>query len=432
MSEKSFQLTNPDSGTSNELPLVKPAMGPSGLDVRKVFADQGVFTYDPGFASTCSCDSAITFIDGQEGRLLHRGYSIEDLARESTFTEVTYLILYGELPTSRQLEEFEQDIHRHTMIDEALHTLFKAFHYDAPPMAMLTGVVGSLSAFYHEETDITDPADRDLFARRMIAKIPTIAAAAYKHSIGQPFVYPRNDLGFAANLLHMFFAVPSEEYAPSEVTVKALDTLLILHADHEQNASTSTVRMAGSTGTNPYAALSAGIAALWGPAHGGANEAVLRMLDEIGDVSQIPKYLDKAKDRDDPFRLMGFGHRVYKNRDPRATMIQQHCHDVLSHLGKENDQLFELALELERKALNDDYFKERKLFPNVDFYSGIIYKALDIPLNMFTAMFAIARTVGWVANWCEMQADPKLRIARPRQVYTGYEQRDYTAIGKRG
>jgi len=432
MSEKHFKLTNPDSGDSHELPVVEGTMGPPGVDVRKVFSEHGVFTYDPGFASTCSCDSAITFIDGQEGRLLHRGYSIEDLAQKSSFIEVAYLILYGELPTQSQLDEFEEGIRRHTMLDESLRAFFKGFHYDAPPMAMLAGVVGSLSAFYHDKTDIHDSADRDMFARRMIAKIPTIAAAAYKHSIGQPFMYPRNDLGYASNLLHMFFAVPAEEYQPSEVTTNALETLLILHADHEQNASTSTVRLAGSTGANPYAAIAAGIAALWGPAHGGANEAVLNMLEEIGDASQIPKYLEKAKDKDDPFRLMGFGHRVYKNRDPRATMIQKHCHEVLSHLGKENDRLFELALELEQKALNDDFFKERKLFPNVDFYSGIIYKAMGIPTNMFTAMFAIARTVGWVSNWCEMQADPHLRIGRPRQIYTGYQQRDYVPIERRG
>jgi citrate synthase len=430
--EKHFDLTNPEAHDTHQLPLVEGAMGPPAVDVRKMYAEHGIFTYDPGFASTCSCDSAITFIDGEQGRLLHRGYSIEDLAQKSSFLEVAYLILYGELPARKELSEFEQGINQHTMLDESLRDFFRGFHYDAPPMAMLTGVVGSLSAFYHDRTNVNNPNDRDMFARRMIAKIPTIAAAAYKHSIGQPFVYPRNDLSYPANLLHMFFAVPAEVYEPSKVMVDALETLLILHADHEQNASTSTVRLAGSTGANPYAAIAAGIAALWGPAHGGANEAVLNTLEEIGDASQIPKFLEKAKDKDDPFRLMGFGHRVYKNRDPRATMIQKHCHDVLKDLGKESDRLFELALELEHKALNDDYFKERRLFPNVDFYSGIIYEAMNIPKNMFTAMFAIARTVGWVSNWCEMQSDPGLRIGRPRQIYTGYEQRDYVPIDKRG
>ncbi len=431
MSSTHFTLSNPENGSSNELPIVRGTMGVSAVDVRKLYSEQGVFTYDPGFVSTCSCSSSITYINGEEGALLYRGYPIEQLAEKSSFMEVAYLLLNGELPTSDQLEEFESSIRHHTMLNESLLNFFRGFHYDAHPMAMMTGAVGSLSAFYHDTTDINNPDDRDMFARRIIAKMPTIAGAAFKHNRGQAFMYPQNRLDYIGNLLYMLFAVPAEPYEVDPVVAKALDVLFILHADHEQNASASTVRLAGSTGANPYATIAAGIAALWGPAHGGANEAVLKMLREIGDASQISKYIDKAKDRDDPFRLMGFGHRVYKNHDPRATVIREHAHNVLKRLGKENDRIFELALKLEDTALNDDYFKEKKLYPNVDFYSGIIYEALGIPMSMFTVMFAIARTVGWVAHWCEMQADPERRIGRPRQIYTGYGPRDYEAMGQR-
>jgi len=391
-----------------------------------------MFTYDPGFVSTASCRSDITYIDGNQGVLLYRGYPIEQLAEKSSFIEVAYLLLYGELPTQTQLDTFSHSIRYHTMIHESLRDFFRGFHYDAHPMAMLTGVVGSLSAFYGVSRDPRDKNDQEIFAHRMIAKIPTIAACAYKHSIGQPFVYPRNDLDYCSNLLNMLFAVPAESYEVDPMAAQALDMLFILHADHEQNASTSTVRLAGSSGTNPYAAISAGVACLWGPAHGGANEAVLTMLEEIGDVKNIPKFITKAKDKNDPFRLMGFGHRVYKNYDPRATVIRSMCHKILKRLGKENDPLFELALELEQLALNDDYFKEKKLYPNVDFYSGIIYKALGLQTNMFTVMFAIARTVGWVAHWIEMTNDPEQRIGRPRQIYTGAAQRDYIETSQRG
>ncbi|HYW92516.1 MAG TPA: citrate synthase [Gammaproteobacteria bacterium] len=432
MSDKKFILTQPENDARSDLPVREGTAGPATVEIGNLFREQGVFTYDPGFASTASCQSSITFIDGGEGVLLYRGYPIGQLAENSTFLEVAYLILYGDLPTRDQLDRFKESIRSHTMIHEALKTFFQGFHYDAHPMAMMTGVVGSLSAFYHDSSDIHDPEQQDIFAHRMIAKMPTIAACAHKHSIGQPFVYPRNDLGYAANLLHMLFAVPAHEYEVDPVAAQALDMLFILHADHEQNASTSTVRLAGSSGTNPYAAVAAGIACLWGPAHGGANEAVLNMLEQIGDVKQIPRFIEKAKDKDDPFRLMGFGHRVYKNYDPRATVIRGMCRKILKRLGKENDRLFELALELEQIALNDDYFKEKKLYPNVDFYSGVIYKALGLNPDMFTVMFAIARTVGWVAHWREMTNDPERRIGRPRQLYTGPVQRDYVEIDKRG
>ncbi len=431
MSEHSYSIVNNATGEKFDLPVKQGTLGPVGLDIGKLYASTGAFTFDPGFTSTCSCESKITYIDGAKGVLLYRGYPVDQLAKKSTFIEVAYLILYGELPSASQLEEFDQSIRQHTMLNESLLRFFGGFHYDAHPMAMLTGIVGSLSAFYHDTTNVRDEQHREIFARRMIAKIPTIAAAAYKHSVGQPFMYPRNDLDYCSNLLQMMFSVPAEEYEIDPVAAEALDVLFILHADHEQNASTSTVRLAGSTGCNPYAAIASGIAALWGPAHGGANEAVLRMLDEIGHKDNIPKFLAKAKDKSDPFRLMGFGHRVYKNFDPRATIIREHCHKVLRHLGRENDQQMELALELERIALEDDYFKERNLYPNVDFYSGIIYKALGIPVNMFTPMFAIARTVGWVAHWIEMTADPGNRIGRPRQVYTGADARDYQPIEAR-
>ncbi len=432
MADKKLILNDPESGKSAELPVRTGTTGPDAADISALYKEHGLFTYDPGFVSTASCRSDITFIDGDQGLLMYRGYSIEELAQHSTFLEVAYLSLYGELPKKAQLEDFTGSIRYHTMIHEALKSFFRGFHYDAHPMAMMTGVVGSLSAFYHDSLDITDARAQEIFAHRMIAKMPTIAACAYKHSIGQPFIYPRNDLAYCENFLHMLFAVPCEEYEVDPVAAQALDMLFILHADHEQNASTSTVRLAGSSGTNPYAAVAAGIACLWGPAHGGANEAVLNMLEEVGDVSQIPKYIDKAKDKDDPFRLMGFGHRVYKNYDPRATVIRGMCHKLLKRMGKENDPLFELALELEQRALNDDYFKEKKLYPNVDFYSGIIYKALGLQTNMFTVMFAIARTVGWVAHWMEMTNDPEQRIGRPRQIYTGPAQRKYVPLNKRG
>ena len=429
---KSYSLVDNETGEKVDLPLVTGTLGPAGADVGKVYDKMDLFTYDPGFTSTCSTKSAITYIDGDKGVLLYRGYPIEQLAAKSTFIEVAYLILNGELPSKGQLEEFEASIRRHTMINESLRRFFDGFRYDAHPMAMLTGIVGSLSAFYHDTTNSKDPRQREIFAHRMIAKIPTIAAAAYKKYFGQPFMYPQNHLDYCSNLLYMMFAVPAEPYHVHPVAAKALDILFILHADHEQNASTSTVRLAGSTGTNPYAAISSGIAALWGPAHGGANEAVLKMLEEIGSVKNVPAFLAKVKDKQSGVRLMGFGHRVYKNFDPRATIIREQCHKVLQHLGMGNDPQLELALELERIALTDDYFKERKLYPNVDFYSGIIYKALGIPVNMFTPMFAIARTVGWVAHWSEMVSEPGgLKIGRPRQVYVGSPVRDYKDLTAR-
>ena len=431
MSDKRFVLTNPTDDTTVDLPLREGTVGPAAVEIGALYRQQGIFTYDPGFVSTVSCSSAITYIDGEEGILLYRGYPVEQLAERSSFIEVTYLLLHGELPTQTQLDEFTHTIQYHTMIKETLKYFFRGFHHDAHPMAMLSSVVSSLSAFYHDTTDIHDPIDRDLFAHRIIAKMPTIAAAAYKHNVGQPFIYPRNDLDYCSNLLHMFFSVPAEPYAIDPVAAEALDLLFILHADHEQNASTSTVRLAGSSGTNPYAAIAAGISTLWGPAHGGANEAVLKMLGEIGSVGQIDKFIARAKDKDDPFRLMGFGHRVYKNYDPRAKIIRTMCHKVLEKLGKQDDPLLELALKLEEIALRDPYFVEKKLYPNVDFYSGIIYKALGIPTNMFTVMFAIARCVGWVAHWREMLSDPEMRIGRPRQIYTGAPARDYSAIAKR-
>lgn len=428
---KSFTLTDPVSGKNVALPLRAGSIGPEVLDIGKLYKEHGVFTFDPGFAATASCESAITYIDGENGVLLYRGYPIEQLAEHCSFLEVAYLLLYGELPDKAKFEEFNRSIVYHTMINDAVLRFFRGFHYDAHPMAMLSAITGSLSAFYHDSTDIRSPQHRDLFARRIIAKLPTIAAAAYKHNVGQPFIYPSNKLSYTENLLRMFFAVPAEDYVINPVAAEALDLLFILHADHEQNASTSTVRLAGSAGTNPYAAIAAGVTTLWGPAHGGANEAVLRMLSEIGSVANIDKYIAKAKDKDDPFRLMGFGHRVYKNYDPRAKIIRGMCYKVLKQLGKENDPLLELAMRLEEIALKDEYFVEKKLYPNVDFYSGIIYKALGIPTNMFTVMFAIARTVGWVAHWQEMIADPAMRIGRPRQLYVGPAQRDFVALEKR-
>lgn len=426
-----FELSGPD-GIHVNLKRKQPTLGATAIDVGNLYKQEGLVTFDPGFVSTASCESKITYIDGENGVLLFRGYPIEQLAEHCNFIEVAYLLLNGELPTPAQLTSFEDEIRHHTLINEFVLRFFHGFHVDAHPMAMMTAAVGSLSAFYHGSTDINDPEDRDLFAKRVIAKMSTIAAAAYKHGIGQPFIYPRNDLDYASNLLHMLFAVPSERYEVDPVAARALDLLFILHADHEQNASTSTVRLAGSSGTNPYAAIAAGIACLWGPAHGGANEAVLRMLGEIGSVKNIDKYLARAKDRDDPFRLMGFGHRVYKNYDPRAKIIRKMTHEVLERLGGgDSEPLLELALRLEEIALKDDYFVEHKLYPNVDFYSGLIYKALNIPMDMFTVMFSIARTVGWVAHWKEMMVDPRRRIGRPRQLYTGPDKRDVVPRDKR-
>jgi len=425
-----YQLTAPD-GKSISLEARQPVLGAPALDINALYREHGVFTFDPGFVSTASCESAITYIDGEQGTLLYRGYSIEDLAENCRFMEVAYLLLQGELPQADELQGFEDEIRHHTLVNEFVLRFFEGFHPNAHPMAMLTAVVASLSAFYHDATDIRDPDDRDLFAKRIIAKMPTVAAAAYKRMIGQRFMYPRNELGYCENLLQMLFAVPSESYEVDPVAAKALDLLFILHADHEQNASTSTVRLAGSSGTNPYAAIAAGTASLWGPAHGGANEAVLRMLNEIGSAENIDTYVARAKDRNDPFRLMGFGHRVYKNYDPRAKLIRNTTHQVLERLGSRQEPLLELAVRLEEIALKDDYFVEHKLYPNVDFYSGIIYKALGIPTDMFTVMFAIARTVGWVAHWQEMVSDPKMRIGRPRQLYTGAAKRKFVPVDKR-
>ncbi|HEX4023736.1 MAG TPA: citrate synthase [Steroidobacteraceae bacterium] len=431
MPSKNFELKNPASGLTTSLPVRAGTIGPEVLDIANVARDHGVFTFDPGFGVTASCESKITYIDGDAGVLLYRGYPVEELAEKSSFMEVAYLLINGELPTAAQLHEFSYSISRHTMINESLLRFFNGFYHSAHPMAMVSAVVASMSAFYHDSMDIHDPKRREIFSHRIIAKLPTIAAAAHKHSVGQPFIYPRNELDYCSNLLNMFFAVPCETYEVDPVAAKALDLLFILHADHEQNASTSTVRLAGSTGANPYAAISAGVAALWGPAHGGANEAVLAMLEQIGTVDNIPKYLAMAKDKSSHFRLMGFGHRVYKNFDPRAKIIRETCHQLLAKLGHRDNPLFELALRLEEIALKDEYFVSRKLYPNVDFYSGIIYSALDIPRSMFTVMFAIARTVGWVAHWLEMIEDPGMRIGRPRQLYTGPVRRDYVAVAQR-
>ena len=430
MSKDTYKLTSPD-GTETEIPVRSGTLGPDVLDISRLYRDQGVFTYDPGFMATGSCDSQITYIDGDKGVLLYRGYPVEQLAQKSSFLEVAYLLLHGELPTASQLEKFEITVRTHTMLNEGMLRFFNGFRYDAHPMAIVSAVVGSMSAYYHDTMDIDNPAQRDTFAHRILAKLPTIAAAAHKLNAGQPFVYPRNDLNYTENLLHMFFAVPTEPDEIDKIAAEALDLLFILHADHEQNCSTSTVRMAGSSGANPYSAIAAGIAALWGPAHGGANEAVLRMLGEIGDAKNIPKFVAKAKDKDDPFRLMGFGHRVYKNFDPRATIIREMCHKVLKQMGRSNTPMFDLALALEEIALKDDYFVEKNLYPNVDFYSGIIYRALGIPTSMFTVMFAIGRTVGWVAHWREMITEPGRRISRPRQLYSGPVQRDYVKIADR-
>ncbi len=431
MSKETVTVIDNVTGKQIELPIYQGNQGPAAVDIARFYRELGYVTYDPGFVSTASCRSAITFIDGDKGELMYRGYPIEQLAERSNFLEVAYLLLYGELPNEDQQKRFNNNILRHTMLNESLKSFYKGFNHDAHPMAIMVGVVGSLSAFYHDSTDIMNPEHREIAAHRLIAKMPTIAAASYKHSIGEPYVYPQNKLTYCGNLLNMMFSVPCEEYEVDPVAQKALDLIFILHADHEQNASTSTIRLAGSSAANPFACIASGIAALWGPAHGGANEAVLHMLDEIGSVDNIPKYIAKAKDKDDPFRLMGFGHRIYKNYDPRAKIIRKMCHEVLAKLGEEDDPLFELALKLEDIALNDDYFKERNLYPNVDFYSGIIYKVLGIPTNMFTVMFAIARTVGWVAQWMEMIGDPNHRIARPRQLYVGAKRRDFVPMDQR-
>ena len=429
---ETFTLTENSTGRTFELPVIKGTIGPDVIDVRKLYAETGCFTYDPGFTSTGSCESRITYIDGDAGILLYRGYPIEELAEQSDYMEVCYLLLYGDLPSVGEKERFRHDITYHTMVNEQINYFFRGFRRDSHPMAVMCGVVGALSSFYHDSTDITDPHHRMVASHRLIAKMPTIAAMTYKYSLGQPFIYPRNDLKYSENLLHMMYATPCEEYDVNPVLARALRRILILHADHEQNASTSTVRLAGSSGANPFACIAAGIASLWGPAHGGANEAVLHMLEEIGSKDHIPEYIKRAKDKDDPFRLMGFGHRVYKNYDPRAKVMQKTCHEVLDELGMKDEPLLELAMELERIALEDEYFVEKKLYPNVDFYSGIIFRAMGIPTSMFTVLFAVARTVGWVAQWNEMVEDPLQKIGRPRQLYTGEVQRRYTPIDQRG
>jgi citrate synthase len=417
-------------GQSFGYDVLSGSCGPDVVDIRKMYKETGLFTFDPGFTSTASCESALTFIDGQEGILLHRGYSIEQLSEDSTFMEAAYLLLNGELPNQDEFTDFNNTITRHTMVHEQLTQLYSGFRRDAHPMAIMCGVVGALSAFYHDSTDINDPDQRKIASHRMIAKMPTIAAMAYKFSIGQPFVYPDNSLSYTGNFLRMTFGVPAEPYEVDPIVERALDRIFILHADHEQNASTSTVRLAGSSGANPFACIAAGIACLWGPAHGGANEAALNMLHEIGHPDRIPEYIERAKDKDDPFRLMGFGHRVYKNYDPRATVMRKTVREVLSSLGV-SDPVFDVALQLEEMALNDEYFIEKKLFPNVDFYSGIILSAIGFPTTMFTALFALARTVGWVAQWNEMISDPAQKIGRPRQLYTGPTARDYVPLTDR-
>ena len=428
MGDKSATVTF--NGKEVSCPVRTGSVGPEVIDIRKLYAQTGAFTFDPGFTSTASCDSAITYIDGDEGVLLHRGYPIGQLAENSSFMEVSYLLLNGELPNKDTLDKFSYTISRHTMLHEQLMQFYRGFRRDAHPMAIMCGVVGALSAFYHDSTDITDPHQRMVASHRLIAKMPTIAAAAFKYSVGQPFVYPKNDLSYTGNFLRMTFGVPAEDYYVNPVVEKALDRIFILHADHEQNASTSTVRLAGSSGANPFACIAAGIACLWGPAHGGANEAALNMLREIGTPDRIPHYIERAKNKDDPFRLMGFGHRVYKNYDPRATVMQSTVREVFKALNV-TDPVFEVAIQLEEMALNDPYFIEKKLFPNVDFYSGVILSAIGFPTTMFTALFALARTVGWVAQWNEMISDPEQKIGRPRQLYTGPAQRDYVPVAKR-
>ena len=429
--QETVTITDNRTGKKIDMPIMHGTHGCGVFDVRKMYAELGMFTYDPGFVSTATCSSYITYIDGDEGILLYRGYPIEQLAEKSSYIEVCYLLLNGMLPTAVQLETFRSIITRHTMVHEGMRRFYSGFRHDAHPMAFVLGCVGAMSSFYHDSTDVSSPRHREISAHRLIAKLPTLAADSYRYSMGLPFNFPRNDLDYSENFLYMMFALPTEEYVVNPVHARALRTILILHADHEQNASTSSVRLASSSGANPFASVCAGIASLWGPAHGGANEAVIRTLEEIGEVKNIPKFVARAKDKNDDYRLMGFGHRIYKNFDPRATLIRQACHDLLDDLGEQDDPLFEIALELERIALEEEYFKERKLYPNVDFYSGIIMRAMGIPVNMFTVIFAMARTVGWIAQWMEMMDDPEQRIGRPRQLYVGNATRDYVPIDKR-
>lgn len=431
ISDTKATLSFSDGSPSVEFPIYKGTIGPDVVDIRKLYGQTGKFTYDPGFMSTAACQSAITYIDGDKGELLYRGYPIEQLAVNADFLETCYLLLNGELPNKAQKEEFVNTVTRHTMVHEQMNFFFRGFRRDAHPMSVLVGTVGALASFYHDSLDINDPAQREISAIRLIAKLPTLVAMAYKYSIGQPFVYPRNDLSYSANFMRMMFGNPCEEYKVNDVLVRALDRILILHADHEQNASTSTVRLAGSSGANPFACIAAGIACLWGPAHGGANEAALNMLKEIGTVDNIPAFIEKVKDKNSGVKLMGFGHRVYKNFDPRAKLMRETCHEVLNELGLQDDPLFKLAMELEKIALNDEYFVSRKLYPNVDFYSGIVQSALGIPVSLFTGIFAMARTIGWIAQWNEMIADPEQKIGRPRQLFVGSPVRDVPPIDKR-
>jgi len=434
MAEDTVTITDDATGKQVTLPVLKGTDGPAGIDIRKLYSELGYFTFDPGFMSTASCESQITFIDGDKGILRYRGYPIEQLAEHSSYQEVCYLLLYGDLPTAEQLQRYNDSISSHTLLDEAIREFFRGFRHDAHPMAIMVGTVGALAAFYHSTMDVHDPKVREQSAHRLIAKMPTIAAWCYKYFIGQPFMYPIRSLDYPRNFLHMMYALPRQPYEPNPVVVRALDLILILHADHEQNASTSTVRLTGSSEASPFAALSAGIGTLWGPAHGGANEAVIRMLERIAKSDRdVKHYVARAKDKDDRFRLMGFGHRVYKNYDPRAKIIRKSCYELLAELGEDNpnQKLFDIAMELERIALEDDYFVERKLYPNVDFYSGIILRAMGIPMNMFTVIFALARTVGWLSHWMEMMGDPQSRIGRPRQLYTGHQRRHYVPIGER-
>jgi citrate synthase len=430
MAEKTATLKLPD-GRTLEFPVLPGSVGPEVVDIRTLYGKSGMFTYDPGFMSTASCSSSITYIDGDEGVLLYRGYPIEQLAQQCDFLEVCYLLWYGELPNRRQKDEFDHIVTHHTMVHEQLARLYQGFRRDAHPMAVMVGVVGAMSAFYHDALDIADARHREISAFRLIAKLPTIVAMSYKYNIGQPFMYPRNSLSYTANFMHMMFGVPADEYKVNDVLVRALDRIFILHADHEQNASTSTVRLCGSSGANPYACIAAGIASLWGPAHGGANEAALQMLEDIGDVSKVGEFIKQVKDKNSGVRLMGFGHRVYKNYDPRAKLMRETCHEVLNELGLHNDRLFKLALALEKIALEDDYFVSRKLYPNVDFYSGIVQRALGIPVSMFTCIFSLARTVGWIAQWQEMITDPEYKIGRPRQLYKGATRRDVKPLDQR-
>jgi citrate synthase len=430
MADKTATLKLPD-GKTLEFPVLQGTTGPDVVDIRTLYGKSGWFTYDPGFLSTASCSSAITYIDGDQGILLYRGYPIEQLAAHCDFLEVCYLLQYGELPNRKQKDEFVDIVTHHTMVHEQLVRLYQGFRRDAHPMAVMVGVVGALSAFYHDALDINDPHHRVISAFRLIAKMPTIVAMSYKYSMGQPFVYPKNDLSYSANFMRMMFGVPTEEYKVNDVLVRAMDRIFILHADHEQNASTSTVRLCGSSGANPYACIAAGIASLWGPAHGGANEACLQMLEEIGDVSNVPEFIRKVKDKNSGVKLMGFGHRVYKNYDPRAKLMRETCHEVLNELGLHNDRLFKLAIALEKIALEDEYFVSRKLYPNVDFYSGIVQRALGIPVAMFTCIFSLARTIGWIAQWQEMITDPEYKIGRPRQLYKGATRRDVKPLDQR-